>query len=360
MSHIGVGRVMHLRKSDFMVYVPKPEAIRARLIVNPAARNGQRMDDLQRAVRILRERGWHVDWVNSQYPRHTRELAREAVALGYNAVIVAGGDGSIGQAADGLAGSDVALGIIPAGTGNILARDLGLPIPVPWYPTAFTDAARMLTNALWHRIDLGVIEDEKGRLFRFINWGGAGLDAKVTLRVEPHPEEKRKWGIAAYVLPAVQEMFSYEAPHWRIHINKEYIEGRYYLVVVNNSQLYAAVVRLAPEARLDDGLLDVSLVPGNNLQDFLTRLSRLALFRRPVGRDIPVRQTGELYIDASPPQPVHLDGDPITHTPVHVYVDPLSLTLMVPSGHQFPAHLFKESAAGRQRNPFSLELPWWR
>ncbi len=343
-----------------MVPVPRPEAIRARLIVNPAARNGQRTEDLEQAVRVLRKHGWTVDRVNSEYPRHTRQLAQEAVHLGYNAVVVAGGDGSIGQAADGLAGSDVALGIIPAGTGNILARDLGLPIPVPWYPTAFTDAAQMLISSLWHRIDLGVIEDDEGHVFRFINWGGAGLDAKVTLRVEPHPEEKRKWGIAAYVLPAVQEVFSYEAPYWRIRIGEERIEGRYYLVVVNNSQLYAAVVRLAPEARLDDGLLDVSLVPGKNLQDFLARLSRLALFRRPVGDDILVRQAEEIYVEAVPPQPVHLDGDPITHTPVRVYADPLALTLMVPAGPQFPAHLFRESAALRQRSPFSLELPWWK
>ncbi len=343
-----------------MVPVPKLDRIRARLIVNPAARNGQRVEDLLHAVKVLRDHGWQVDRVDSEYPRHTRHLAREAVEQGYDAVVVAGGDGSIGQAADGLAGSDVALGVIPAGTGNILARDLGLPIPVPWYPTAFADAAKMLIHSVWHRIDLGVIEDAAGATYRFINWGGAGLDARVTLRVEPHPEEKRKWGIAAYVLPAVQEVFSYEAPYWRVEMDDERIEGRYYLVVVNNSQLYAAVVRLAPEARLDDGLLDISLVPGKNLQDFLAHLSRLALFRRPIRNDIPVRQSREVYIEADPPQPVHLDGDPITRTPVRVRVDPLALTLMVPSGAHFPAHLFRESAALRNRGPFSLELPWWK
>ncbi len=341
-----------------MARVPKPDHIRALLIVNPYARSGDRLDDLLQAEAYLEKHGWEVHRVHSEYPEHPRFLAREAVRQGYNAVIVAGGDGSIGQAADGLAGTDVALGIIPAGTGNILARDLGLPIPAPWYPHAFLDAARILVDAEWYRIDLGVMVDADGNRRRFINWCGAGLDAAVTLRVEPHPEEKRRWGVAAYVLPAVQEVLTYEAPHWRVVIDGDVIEGPYYLVVVSNSQLYAGVVRLAPNAHMDDGWLDVALLQGESLQDFLTKLSRLAVFRRPVGPDMVVRRARTVQIYAEPAQPVHLDGDPVTRTPVNVTIERQAVTLMVPAGPRVPRHLLSHAMV-QERQPLFAEIRRW-
>lgn len=341
-----------------MARVPRPEHIRARLIVNPFARNGDRLPDLLEAEAFLRDCGWEVERVNSQYPEHTRELAREAVARGFNVVVVAGGDGSIGQAADGLAGTEVALGIIPAGTGNILARDMGLPVPAPWYPNAFVDAARLLVDADWYRIDLGAVEDERGKRRRFINWCGAGLDAAVTLRVEPFPEEKRRWGVAAYLLPAVQEVFTYESPRWRVRVDGRLYEGRYYLVVISNSQLYAGVVRMAPEARMDDGFLDVSMIHAETVQDFLAKLPMFAVFRKPVGEDIAVYRARDLYIEADPPQPVHLDGDPVTKTPVHVWVEPQAVTLMVPSGRRLPVHLLAHAAIHRRHQTLTELIRW--
>ncbi len=340
-----------------MARVPRPSHIRARLIVNPFAREGDRWDGLLEAESFLRAQGWEVEHVHTRYPFHTRVLAREAVDLGFNAVIVAGGDGSIGQAADGLAGSDVALGIIPAGTGNILARDMGLPIPTPWYPRAFVDAARLLVDADWYRIDLGAVESAQGECRRFINWCGAGLDALVTQRVEPHIEEKKRWGVMAYVLPAVQEMLSYEAPRWRVYVDGSLYEGRYYLVVVSNSQLYAGVVRLAPEARMDDGWLDVALIHAENLQQFLLRLPSLAVTGRPDG-GIVVSRSKEIRIEAHPVQPVHLDGDPVFHTPIRVWVESEAVTLMVPSGPRLPRHLLSHAAV--QKSGFVLkELLRW-
>ena len=341
-----------------MTRVPKPEHVRARLIINPLARSGDRLPDLLEAEAYLREHGWDIERVYSEYPAHTRELAYEAAHLGFNVVVVAGGDGSVGQAADGLAGTQVALGIIPAGTGNILARDLGLPIPAPWYPHAFLDAARLLVDADWYRIDLGAIEDARGQQRRFINWCGAGLDAAVTLRVEPHPEDKRRWGVAAYVLPAVQEVFSYDPPYWRVRVDGRLYEGRYYLVVVSNSQLYAGVVRMAPRARMDDGLLDVSLLRAETLQEFLSKLPMLAVFRKPIGDDIVLHRAREVYIHAEPRQPVHLDGDPVTETPIRAWVEPQSVTLMVPSGPRVPAHLLAHATV-HKRQPALLEMLKW-
>ncbi len=341
-----------------MTRVPRPDHIRARLIINPLARSGDRLPDLLEAEAYLREHGWDIERVHTAYPAHTRELAREAPRLGFNAVIVAGGDGSVGQAADGLAGTDTALGIIPAGTGNILARDLGLPIPAPWYPHAFRDAARLLVDADWYRIDLGVIEDAQGQQRRFINWCGAGLDAAVTLRVEPHPEDKRRWGVAAYVLPAVQEMFNYEPPFWQVKVNGRTYTGRYYLIVISNSQLYAGVVRMAPEARMDDGFLDVSLIHAETLQEFLSKLPMLAVFRKPLGNDIVVHRARAVEIEAVPPQPVHLDGDPVTETPIRAWVDPEAVTLMVPSGPRVPAHLLSHATVHKRHPPLLEMLKW--
>ncbi len=342
-----------------MARVPRPHYIKARLIVNPFAREGDRWDDLLQAEAFLRKQGWEIERVYTQHPFHTRDLAREAVALGFNAVVVAGGDGSIGQAADGLAGSDVALGIIPAGTGNILARDLGLPIPMPWYPRAFLDAARLLVDAEWYRIDLGAVEDVRGQRRRFINWCGAGLDAAVTQRVESHIEEKKRWGVMAYVLPAVQEMIAYDPPHWRIKVDSHTYEGRYYLVVVSNSQLYAGVIRLAPKARMDDGWLDVALIHAESLQDFLLTLPSLAVAGKP-SEEIILARAREIYIESLPVQSVHLDGDPTTETPVRVWVERSAVTLMVPSGSRLPTHLLSHTAVQKHGFNFKELLRWPR
>ncbi len=343
--------------------VPKPEHIRALLIINPGARNGTRLPDLLQAEQYLQGQGWEVSRAHSEYPGHTRELARAAPQQGYNVVIVAGGDGSIGQAADGLAGTGVALGIIPAGTGNILARDMGLPIPSPFMPNAFLEAARVLKDAVWVQVDVGVTVDELGAVRRFLNWCGAGFDAVITARVEPYPEEKRKWGVAAFVLPAVQTAFDFKPSRWTITMTTdrgtEVVEGPFYLAVVNNAQLYAAVLRLAPDARMDDGWLDVSLIRAENLQDFLMKMSALAVLRRPLMPDVLVRRVSSVAIEATPSQPVHLDGDPVTRTPIQVRVEPHSLVLMVPSGPRFPRHLF--TRVPQEEEPSLLEefRRWW-
>ncbi|NPA91688.1 MAG: diacylglycerol kinase family lipid kinase [Chloroflexi bacterium] len=328
-----------------MTPVPKPEHIRAFLIINPGARNGTRLNDLLQAEDYLRSQGWEVTHGHSQYPGHTRALARQAVEEGYNAVIVAGGDGSIGHAADGLAGTDVALGIIPAGTGNILARDLGLPLPSPFMPNSFLEAARILAHADWYRVDVGVMQDSKDHTHRFLNWCGTGLDAAITLKVEYNLEEKRRWGMAAYVLPTVQTALNYQPPQWQIILDeKEQVEGPFYLVVINNVQLYAAFLRLAPNAYMDDGWLDIALIQAQNFQEFLRIMSHILVFKRPGEQEVLVRRIRSAKIEASPDQPVHLDGDPYTRTPIHVWVEHQNLILMVPSGPRLPRHLLRDAA----------------
>lgn len=321
--------------------ITKPNTIRACLIVNPFARNGHRLADLEQAERLLREHGWDLTRVHVDRPDEVRDKTQEAVEDGHNLIVVVGGDGSIGQATDVLSGTEVALGIIPAGTGNILARDLGLPIPAPWYPHAFVDAARQLVTATWWRVDVGHARC-KEQCRRFLNWCGAGLDAWVTLRVEPHPEEKRRWGVAAYVMPAIQELLHYRPVPWRVVVDDVTEEGTYYLVVTHNSQLYAGIFRLAPQARMDDGRLDVALVAAHTPQELVTALSRATLGGAPPSELIRLYRAQRVWVEAYPAQPVHLDGDPLMRTPVEIHVEPHALTLLVPSGDRFPHHLLGE------------------
>lgn len=337
--------------------VARRDPVRARLVVNPFARNGHRLADLEEAEKVLREHGWEVTRVLADRPVDVFTACREAVEAGCNVVIVAGGDGSLGQAADALAGTDVALGIIPAGTGNILARDLGLPIPAPWYPQAFADAARILVTAEWWRVDVGRV-DNGHRIRRFLNWCGAGFDALVTLRVEPYPEEKRRWGVAAYVLPAVQELFHYQPAQWRVEVDGALVEGRFYLAVTHNSQLYAGILRLAPEAYMDDGWLDLALISARTPQELIAAFSQLVLWHVLPQDNVRLYKAQRIHLEAAPPQPVHLDGDPLMETPVEITVEPQALTLLVPGGDRFPRHLFRETAALAPEKPAEVWLPW--
>jgi len=130
--------------------------VKALLIHNPAAGIMGHRRGLTRAIKLLEDHDWDVTWRTTEKPSDISYWARGAVEADYDVVIVAGGDGTIGQAADGLAGSDVALGILPLGSGNVLARELGLSRPGTWNPFPLETAAQMLLDGERRRVDLGL------------------------------------------------------------------------------------------------------------------------------------------------------------------------------------------------------------
>ncbi|MGH2819928.1 MAG: diacylglycerol/lipid kinase family protein [Actinomycetota bacterium] len=240
--------------------------------------------------------------------RHASELAFDAVDRDFDAVIVFGGDGTINEAAQGLVGTDLALGILPGGSTNVMARSLGLPLD-PVEATALVSAR--LRSATRRRISVGQID---GRYYLFS--AGMGLDAEVVRRIEAHPESKRKWAHWAFVSHALRVASTgYRGADPSITVSAEGHEpARVLLAVCCNARPFTYFkdlpVDVCPLAALDGGL---DLFGLERLH--LTTMPRIA-WSVFVGRTHPGWSRTRYYhdftrarLEADHPLPVQVDGD---------------------------------------------------
>src|SRR3954471_2814159 len=212
------------------------EVTRVLLIANPmAARTAHA--SVGAVANALRVGGWDVEVLATGGPGHARELAEYGVANGVNVVAVFGGDGTTMQAAAALVGTDVPLGVIPGGTGNLLAGNLRIP-PSP------ARAARALLTALPHPLDLGRMERPGGYQY-FAVACGAGYDARVMAATLS--QHKRRWGMGAYVATSLRLIASIQSSLHVITIDGVRYEVHAAMVLVANcGEVIPRVVRLPP------------------------------------------------------------------------------------------------------------------
>jgi len=298
--------------------------MKAVIIRNPIAGSPQRQFAFARAVQTFEDAGWEVAvWV-TQYPGHARELAVRAVQDGWPTLIVAGGDGTIGQAVDGMlhaGGHEVALGIIPMGTGNVFAREMGLPFPKSPGDDAPARAARIIIQHPPARIDVG-----KANGHFFLAWAGVGLDAHVTREVESQLTFKRRAPLISYGITAIKTILHYRPAYFQLVLDDdEVMMGHFAMVVAANIRLYARYFQLNPHARVDDGLLDLLIFSESSKIKLAYQAVRLAARPQPLPAGLIRRQVRRVRLTAEPPQPYHLDGDPLASTPLAIECIPRGL-----------------------------------
>lgn len=291
--------------------------MQAVIIRNPISGSPQRQFAFARAVETFAKAGWETQvWVTER-KGHARDLAKKAAWAGYRCVIVAGGDGSIGQAVDGLLHSgveDVQFGVIPMGTGNVFAREVGLPFPKSANDDAPARAARIIIENEPVRIDVG-----RANGHSFLCWAGVGLDAAIAEQVESQLTFKRRAPLFSYALTAMKGVFSYTPALMQLHLDDgEVLKGRFPLVVVSNIQLYARYFRMTPGAKIDDGLLDLLILTDSSKKGILYRAAQVAISPHSYASDLIRRQVRKATIATDSPQLYHLDGDPLGQTPLNV------------------------------------------
>ena len=246
---------------------------------------------------------------------HARELAGDAVARGVDAIIAWGGDGTINEVASVLAFGPVPLGIVPAGSGNGLARDLG----IDRRPDRAIAAA---LGANPRPIDVGEIE---GR--RFVSIAGVGIDAHIASRFNA-PDNPRR-GLRGYLRVTLRVLGSYVPGRFRITADGATTEVRALLVTLANSSQFGNGARIAPGARLDDGLLDLVVVEERSAFKTLYQIPRL--FTGGVER-IPgcrIQRVSDVTIETDEPMTFHVDGEPVEGgTRVHARVHPGALQVL--------------------------------
>ena len=305
--------------------------MKSRLIYNP--RSGQR--DLTTDIRAVRKylvsHGWDVDLFVENDAKRITELSREAADAHYDVVIASGGDGTISRVVNGLARTETALGVLPAGTGNAWATEMGIPVSKVFTRRALLEAADVLLRSEIRQVDLGTA----GKNY-FLMWAGVGLDAKVTEEVSW--EWRRYIGNLATWITGVQVASEYPGTPAVVSVDGHTFEKRFILTVIGNAQSYAGAVRMTPIARMDDGLLDVCVFKGKGFSDTLRHLVNIFSQTHMVSPEVDYYQGEKITIDSEQPLPVHLDGDAMGHTPMTFGVAPKSLRVILP--HHPPERLF--------------------
>lgn len=325
---------------------PGPET-RALIVFNPAAGQAQQLlSELEACCTILRAGGWSVELTPTTAPGDGTRIAREAAANGYTIVIAAGGDGTINEIINGLAGTRTALGALPIGTMNVWIRELGLPLQ----PRA---AAEALLRARIRPIDLGRAGDRY-----FLLMAGIGFDAAVVNEVRSR--DKRAFGALAYVLRALDLATRFRGVRVRLTVDGKLLRRRALLIVLGNSQLYAGVMKITARASIDDGLLDLCFIKGSSLIEAPLRLLSIFLQRHTLDSKIEYHRARSIRIEARTRLPVQVDGDYIGHTPITIEAIPGALYALLPM--QLPADDLLQAPLHPRPRPWRRLLGWlaWR
>ncbi|HEX6135052.1 MAG TPA: diacylglycerol kinase family protein [Longimicrobiales bacterium] len=297
---------------------------RTLIIVNPHAGHDDERRLRRRLGGAFAERGASFDLIPTERAGHATELARDAAQLGYRAVAVCGGDGTLAEAATGLAGSATPLAIIPRGTANQVAYNLGIP-------RALEAAVDVAVFGAPSNIDLGRID---GRAFALV--AGAGFDAAVMQSATR--ELKERFGFGAYVYAAMKEALTAGQRRFHLRADDREIEvDAVSVMVANVGELFTRWLPLRfclapqPTSAWHDGLLDVVIVAPRHAPDLAAILWRSAN-RKFTGSDRLLHfQAHEITIDADPPIAVQVDGDPSGVTPVTVSVMREAMRVILPA-----------------------------
>ena len=285
------------------------------LIANPAARRGARLHDA--ALAAFRAAGVRCDAVLTERPGHGAELAAR-LATGYRAVFVLGGDGTAVEIVGALAHTGMPVGILAAGTGNLVARSLGVPLRIE-------RAVPLLLAGDEAAVDLGVLHT--GRRFAFS--AGVGIDARMIQ--ETPPALKQAFGATAYTWCAARASLSRRVFAARAEVDGHVIEREAVAVMVANfGTVLKSLLTLGPGIKQDDGALDLCIFSPASAYDavrFTWRMLRQDFRAHP---GLLYRAGRTFRVECTPPQVAQADGEILGMTPFTARVEPLAARLLLP------------------------------
>lgn len=264
------------------------------IVVNPISGIGRQKQIERLLKQNLNHDLFEYEVRYTEYIHHGREIAREAADKGYDCVVAVGGDGSVNDVAQGLKGSDTRLGIIPCGSGNGLARSLKLPLQ-PWL------AIRVLNQQYEQTIDSIVINDK----YICVNAAGCGYDAYIARMMQA----AKTRGLAAYTNLVLREYDRYKCSDYHLVINGRDYQRTAWFIAVANSQQFGYNLAVAPKAKLDDGLIDVSIIDKVPL-DHVPITAPLAFTNHlNLSQHVEMFRTSEVLIEGNLDKWVNIDGE---------------------------------------------------
>ncbi|MBD1546247.1 diacylglycerol/lipid kinase family protein [Roseibium aggregatum] len=290
--------------------------VRSRFFIIHNPRSGRAAQSLYHAtVATLKKHSSHVEIVvTARHGEGMKAAAEAAASRDFDAVVAAGGDGTVHDAAEGMAGSEIPLGIIPMGTGNVFARELNLP-------RSPALVARMLLQGEVGEIPVGEVN---GKPFLFVV--GVGFDAEAVQIFEKG--SSREWGQAGFVWPVMRALLSHRDDPLRVITRTGQHEAQW--VIVTRAKRYAGDLLLAPEADLRRRQFHVLCLRGSGVLTRVRQLSALATGLLRHDPSVILDSTDWVRIDGDPTTPVQIDGEALGQLPLEIGFNDKDLRLILP------------------------------
>ena len=295
------------------------------VILNPAARS-ERAGGLSPKIEELAMS--EADLRLTSSPGEAGVIAAQAVRDGFEQIVAAGGDGTVNEVVNGLAGTAVALGILPVGSMNVFAAQLGLP-------KTLKECWDVIRAGQTREIDLaearpsiaGRRDAFPGRAHAFVQLAGVGLDAQVVQATSR--EFKRDFGPLSYLISAAQ-IAARKPPRLLINHNGNAIEGSF--VLIGNGRYYGGPFPVFPNARIDDQLLDVLVFRKVGYLDIVRYMNGVLFGTHMDLPDVISFRAEQLTVTSEEPVPVEVDGEVIGEAPVTFGFHPKRLRVLAPTG----------------------------
>jgi YegS/Rv2252/BmrU family lipid kinase len=300
------------------------------MIANPTSGSYmQHLNQLEDTLFFLRRHGWQIELKFTQAAGDAQKLAHEAVEQHRDVVIAVGGDGTINEIIQALAGSETALGVLPGGTANVWAREVGIPLDS-------IRAREVLVRGQTRRIDLGCANERY-----FLLMTGIGLDGEVTQAVEKKP--LKRLGALAYVLIGTWLGLGYPSFRAFLQTDGRVVKVNALQIIIGNTQLYGGAVKYTWQAKCDDGLLDICIVRNRNIWGRVIVFLDFIFHREQRRQWVYYATCKVVKLRTRPAIAMQIDGDPAGYTrkgypPVTFTVAPHALKVIVPQ--QAPEELF--------------------
>jgi len=297
------------------------------LIVNPVAGAGRTGKKLPQILSLLKSIGLRFEHELTEAPGHARELAKLAAKKGHELVVSIGGDGTINEVVNGLYEADsitnVTLGIISTGTGHDYIRTIGIPRSYP-------KACQILMNPKRRTVDVGVVEFKNGNQIDrrlFVNLAGIGFDAEMVKATTQKVKALRS--TASYLTGLLRTLLSYRNKGVSIAIDGEAQDAKVCTVLMCNGKYGGGGMFPAPEADLNDGLLDVLVIGDLSKPDLLWSLPRVYKGTHLTHPKVQLKKAREIEIRSNEPLALQADGELLGELPARFYVMPATLNIIV-------------------------------
>lgn len=292
------------------------------LIINAHAGYKQGNRIAENAMSFLRKNGYEVDFSFTRKPGHATELASLASDDGYDLVVAVGGDGTVNEVARGLMGTTTPMGIIPVGSGNGLARDLGIS-------TNLHKCCQTLMTGSNILLDICRVNDHY-----FFSTGGIGFNARIAEEMARATSR----GFLKYVQLVIRESLFYKPFHIRLTIDGETVEKSVFMVTFANSSQFGNNVFIAPSASMTDGLIDVVMIC--SFTKILFPVAAFSLFSKWITKlpFVNCIRAKSIILEAADSPSFHYDGEPgkIT-TPAYITIDAEKLSVKCPCSTELSA-----------------------